>query len=134
MACEDSSRGHHGRAWPVARRGPTGAYKANAEVAARRVRQSERLILPLADGGQQNLRRGKGPHFHPAADGGPGEGIAVRLEPLAGVLGHPWQLGRRAERALSRACRRLTVIGEPDAGAPHVRFDEGALVSWACPG
>ena len=35
MACEDSSRGHHGRAWPVAHRRPTGAYKANAEVAAR---------------------------------------------------------------------------------------------------
>ena len=58
----------------------------------------------------------------------------MRLEPLAGVLGRPWRLGCRAERAHARACRRLTVIGEPDAGEPHVRFDEGALVSWACPG
>jgi len=35
---------------------------------------------------------------------------------------------------VARACRWLTVIGEPCAGEPHARFDEGALVFWACLG
>jgi hypothetical protein len=42
-----------------------------------------------------------------------------------------WWLGRRAKRGLPRACRQLTVIGEPCAGKPHARFDEGALVFGA---
>ena len=43
----------------------------------------------------------------------------------------PQGLGRCAERGLPRACRQLTVIGEPCAGKPHARFDEGALVFGA---
>jgi len=65
----------------VDHRSPTGAYKANAEVAAGLPRQSERPIVPLAGGGQHNLRRGKGPYFHRAADGARRRGIAVRLGP-----------------------------------------------------
>jgi len=34
----------------------------------------------------------------------------------------------------SSVCRAVKVLGEPDAGEPHVRFDEGALVFGACGG
>ncbi len=61
------------------RRSPTAAYKATGEVAAGLPRQSERPTVPLAEGGQHNLRRGKGQHFHPVADGGTHEGIAAGL-------------------------------------------------------
>jgi hypothetical protein len=109
--------------------GSTGPYKAAGRKRARPRRESERLILPLASPGQQNPGRGKGPHFHRAADGAPGEGIAVRLvTPRVVPPAPPRWLDRRAERTPVRACRRLKVIGEPCAGKLHARFDEGALV------
>jgi len=90
---------------------------------ARPCRESEWPIVPSAGGGQHNLRRGKGLHFHPAADGEASEGIAARLEPLSCAPGFLlWRLGRRAKRGLPRACRWLTVIGEPCAGKPHARL------------
>jgi len=65
-------------------RSPTGAYKANAEVAAGLPRQSERPTVPLAGGGQQNLHRGKGPYFHRAADGARPGGLPRGWDPRRG--------------------------------------------------
>jgi len=122
MACGDSSRGHHGRAWPVDHRSPTAAYKANAEVAAGLPRQSERPIVPLAGSGQHNPTRGKGLHFHRAADGAPERGLPRGWNPSLPGWCPRWRLGRRAKRDRSRACQRPKVIGEPCARKPHARL------------
>ena len=82
MACADSGTGHHGRACPVDPRSPTAAYKGRPRSRRGLGRQSERPVVPRPGQGQHNLARGKGPHLHPAADGGGREGIAARLVPL----------------------------------------------------
>ncbi len=133
MACGDSSRGHHGRPGRVS----GDAQRARIRRGRNRAgpcRESERRVVPLVGGGQHNLRRGKGPHFHLAPDGTPWRGLPAGCHPALYSGRSLWGLGRRAERDVSRACRRSMVVGEPDAGKPHVRFDEGALVSrhvWA---
>ncbi len=133
MACEDSSRGHPGRPgresgdaqWALIRRCRNRAGPC---------REPERRVVPLAAGGPHTLRRGKGPHFHRAPDGTPFRGLPAGCQPTLCSGRSMWGLGRRAERGFSHVCRRSMVVGEPDAGEPHVRFDEGALVSrhvWA---
>jgi hypothetical protein len=133
MACEDSSSGYHGRPGRVS----GDAQRARIRRGRNRAgpcRESERPIVPLAGSGQHNPTRGKGPHFHFAPDGMPLRGLPSGCHPALCSGRSLWGLGRRAERGLPRACRRSMVIGEPCAGKPHARFDEGALVFWACPG
>jgi hypothetical protein len=54
--------------------------------------------------------------------------IAVRLEPPESVRTLQRKLYRKAKSEdPSDACSAVKVTGEPDAGEPHVRFDEGVL-------
>jgi len=99
-ACGASARGHHGRPGRVSGDAHR-VRRRRGRNRARPCRESERRVVPLGDGGQQNLRRGKGPHFHPAADGETLRGDCREAgTPLSCSSGVPlWGLGRGAERA-----------------------------------
>jgi hypothetical protein len=128
MACADSSSGHHGRPGRVSGDAQRARIRRGRN-RARPCRESERRVGPFAGGGQHHRRRGKGPPCHLAPDGPPLRGLPAGCHPALCSGRALWGLGRRAERGLPRACRRSMVVGEPDAGKPPVRFDEGALVS-----
>lgn len=105
-------------------------FTQSGERQQRRARMGRVLLLPALHGGlqrPQRVRLRSGPHLPPAQTSGSDR----RVSHLPGFL------AVRAVRSLpvadhgaaegSGVCHAVKVIGEPDAGKPHVRFDEGVL-------
>ena len=117
--------GQHGRSH-AARRAPRSIIRVEPRG------KSEGLIVPSAPGGPHNRRGGKEPWFATCLNESRSRSLARACELLAGAGDSKRGAGPhgRAGAGGAGACQGAPLVREPDAGTPHVRFDER---TWETP-
>ena len=102
----------------------SGGARAPTSSSGRRLgRESDRGVRASRPG---NSGGAKAPDFRQVCEAGEDQVIGVSLQTPTTVRSRPNKLYGKAKAAPIRRCRGPAVksVGKPDAGNPHVRFDE----------